>query len=967
MLEELVALAIAAFLTCGLVTQALAEETGAITGRVLDAATGRPVAGAGASVEDVDDARGTSDPDGYFTISPVPAGVHRVRVNAPRYGSSVVTDVVVRPGQQTRISTSLSPEASQGIEVLDVTADVTEASEATQLLKRKMAPSVADNLGSESISKTPDSDAAEVVTRVPAVTIKDGKFIVVRGLNERYSNALLNRSRLPSPDPNRRVIPLDLFPADFIESLSVIKSYTPNLPGDFAGGLVDIELAPPPAEAEGGLGISTSFNTVTTFQDFDTYDGTTLDWFTFGDDYRNIDIRRRPDLSTTPRTQAFVGSIPNNWNIDSTTAPPNFGIDGYLGGPIGPLKTFLSFVYNTKHEVHRGEWISTYFRDSGSDSLRPVESFAPTAQCADAGFDCEYDRSTFEANLGAVMTSELQVHRDHKLSLRGLFNRKSTDEVLDGTGFDFNEESIPLRATSQIYTADQLGYGQLQGRHNFDWVDVDWRAGVGLSTREQPDAKFLVRELQELDDGSSAFLIDNNNNSTARVWGSLDEVLQDYALDFSVPFTSDFAALRWLDDLPGLFQFGLAYTYRDRDFRQVRVDTGPTLGRLSQSQRADDAESVLRRENYQLGAGLELRDSTATDEARFLASHEIAGAYGMLDLSLVPNRLRLIGGSRVEYSYIHAAGATVFDGNFVRTINDLEPMPAVNLVVNATDSMNVRAAYSRTVSRPELRELTPAIFPASPGQRPFQGNPFLDSTTIDNLDLRWEWFMSPLELASVSVFYKDIASPVEITVIPAASSIRDSVVNTEGATAWGFEGELRKDFNFLVPILREYGALRRWAPYLADLQLTTNVSWVESESKAPREIEGRLISPTNPVRQLQGQAPFTINASVQYEHFRWGTFRLLYNTVGRTLNAVGLDPDGPENPANQGQPDIFVERRDQLDFVWIVELNPWQQPVRLKFAVENITNDDYLETQGSEATNRYFDGVSFGLGLSTSF
>jgi hypothetical protein len=964
--EDILAIVVSTILAIAVVSSAIAQETGTIAGRVLNAGNGRPVRGASAAVDGIVDARDTTDRDGYFSISGVPVGAHTVRVAATGYGASRVTDVEVRSGEETRINTALSPQSSEDVEVLEVTADVTEASEATQLLKRKMAPTVSDNLGSETISKTPDSDAAEVVTRVPAVTIKDGKFIVVRGLNERYSSALLNRSRLPSPDPNRRVIPLDLFPADFIESLSVIKSYTPNLPGDFAGGLVDIELAPPPGEFEGGLGVSTSFNTVTTFQDFDTYDGTTLDWFTFGDGYRGIDIRSRPDFSTTPRMQAFVGSIPNNWNIDTVTAPPNFGIDGHLGGPIGPVKTFLSFIYNTKHRVHRNEWISTYFRDTGSTSLRPVESFAPTAECRSAGFDCGYDRSIFEANLGAVMTSELDVTKNHKLSLRGLFNRKSTDEVLDGTGFDFNEESIPLRATSQIYTADQLGYGQLQGRHNFEWIDVDWRAGAGLSTREQPDAKFVVRELQELDDGSSAFLLDNNNNSLVRVFGSLDEVLQDYALDFSIPFTSDVAAVGWLDGLPGIVQLGVAYTNRDRDFRQVRLDSGDSLSRLSASQRAADAESLLRPENYQLGSGLEMKNATKADDSRFLASHEIAGGYGMLDLSLVPDRLRFIGGSRVEYSYIHASGATIFDGPFVRIINDLEPLPAANLIWNATDSMNVRGAYSRTVSRPELRELTPAIFPSAPGERPFQGNPNLESTGIDNYDLRWEWFFSPLELASLSVFYKEIESPIEITVIPAASSIRDSVVNTEGATAWGFEGELRKDFNFLVPLLREYGALRRIAPIFADIQLTTNLSWVESESEAPKALEGRIISPTNPVRQLQGQAPFTVNASVQYEHYRWGTFRLLYNTVGKTLDAVGLDPDGAD-PANQGQPDIFVQRRDQLDFVWVIELNPWQRPVRFKFAAENLTNDDFVEIQGTDVTNRYFDGVSFGLGLSTSF
>ena len=951
--NRLFVLAAAAVGALATLPQARAQGTGTISGRVLDSRSGRAVVNAWATVEGLQDLRGRTNQDGYFSIPKVPEGRHVVRVTAPAYGTSTVTEIDVRSGKETRISTKLIPQASTDIEVLEVVADVTEASEATQLLKRKMAPGVSDNLGAETISKTPDSDAAEVVTRLPAVTVKDGKFIVVRGLNERYSSALLNRSRLPSPDPNRRVIPLDLFPAKFIESLSVIKSYTPDLPGDFAGGLVDIELAPPPGEFEGGLSISTGFNTAATFQDFDTYDGSPLDWLTFGDDFRGIDIRQRPDLSTTPRMQSFVRSLPNNWNIDSKSAPPNFGINAYMGGPLGPLRTFVSAVYGVKHQIHRDEKVASFFSDTGTDELRPNTNFT-------------YDRSTIEANLGAVMTTVLPIGRNHQVALRGLFNRKTTDEVLNGLGVDLNEEGIPTSATSQIYTADQLGFGQLQSRHHFDWVDVDFRAGIGLSTRDQPDAKFLVREEAELNDGTRLFQIENNNNSTTRLFAALDEVLQDYALDLTFPFTSHIGSGSFLDSLQGVLQFGLAYSNRDRDFRQVRFDSGDSISVLGPLQKAAPAEDVFRPENYQLGAGLQIKNTTKPDDERFVASHEIAGAYGMLDFSIIPDRLRFIGGSRVEYSYVRATGKTIFAGPFVTIINDLEPLPAASLVLTLANNMNLRGGYGRTVSRPELRELTPAIFPVAPGERPFQGNPNLKSTVINNFDLRWEWFFSQLELASVSLFYKDIKSPIEVTVVPAASSIRDSVVNTRGGTAWGVEGEIRKDFNFLVPILREYRWMHPVAPYFADIQFTGNVSWVQSKSLEPIAPEGRLISPTNPVRQLQGQAPFTINAGIQYEHYRWGTFRLLYNTVGRTLNGVGLDPDG-EGKGNSGQPDIFGERRDQLDFVWIVEASPWGQPVRFKLSAENLTNDDYLETQGKEITNRYFEGVTFGLGLSTSF
>jgi hypothetical protein len=238
---------------------------GSIVGKVLDAANARPIVGATVQILGPDGTSTRTDVDGGYTLY-APPGTYSVRMSAPLYGFTTVENIVVSTERSVTANASLKPRIGGGVEVVEVVADVTEATEATQLLKRKLAPHVGETLGAETISKTPDSDAAEVVTRLPAVTIKDDKFIVVRGLSERYSSALLNGSRLPSTDPNRRIVPLDLFPADFIESLRLIKTYTPDLPGDFAGGLIDIKLAEPARHLTYGMGVSMGINTETTFQ-----------------------------------------------------------------------------------------------------------------------------------------------------------------------------------------------------------------------------------------------------------------------------------------------------------------------------------------------------------------------------------------------------------------------------------------------------------------------------------------------------------------------------------------------------------------------------------------------------------------------------------------------------------------------------------------------------------------------------
>ncbi len=263
-----------------------AAGIGTIAGQVLDASSGDPIIEAGVEVIGTGKTART-DLDGKFTVK-VPPGTYQVRFFAPLYTGARLDRIVVQPDKVTKADVTLSSGGQAGVEVVEVVADADKAAERTQLLRRQKAPVVSDNIAAETIKKSPDSDAAEVVARVPAVTVKDDKFVVVRGLGERYSSALLEGSRLPSSDPSKRVVPLDLFPADFIESISIVKTYTPDLPGDFSGGLADIRLVEFPEKLSYNLGVSTGGNTEATFQDFDTYKGGGFDYFGFDQNVRSL-------------------------------------------------------------------------------------------------------------------------------------------------------------------------------------------------------------------------------------------------------------------------------------------------------------------------------------------------------------------------------------------------------------------------------------------------------------------------------------------------------------------------------------------------------------------------------------------------------------------------------------------------------------------------------------------------------
>ena len=939
---------------------------GAIIVKVIDAGDGKAIAGA--TVETVGEPKvsAKSAADGKARLD-VPPGTYAIKAFSDRHDPVTIEKLTVIVGKAIGTTAKLKEKATAttpSMQTVEVTGVVKEASDATQLQQRKEASVVGDSLGKEAISKTTDSSAAEVVTRAPSVTTRDNKYIIVRGLTERYSSALLNGSRLPSTDPNRRIIPLDIFPADFIESLNIIKTYTPDLPGDFAGGLVDIKLAKPPEELEWSLNTKLSFNTETTFQKYDTYDGYPQDWLTFGDGPRqqpntfNI-FPQKPISDFTPSTtqmRALVGSLADNWNINSATAPPNFSFDGSIGNTWGPFGIALAGVYGWKFEVHRGEVNNSYTSD---DQVQD-----------NTGEIFTYDVSEFKTELGALLSSQYVIDPDNKILARALVNRQGIDAVQTGSGFDKSggAPSFPVEQhpTSSAYTANQLGFGALEGVHHFSWVDLDWRGSWAPSSQEVPDTKYY--DYNSVPPAPPELDVVHTSIRPQRVWTSLNEFLQDYAVDGIVPFRT---ALPYTDVWKGLeakLKGGLAYSYRDRTFLYQRFDiAGVNAGRLDLTQQPD---TLLVPKNFSTSGPFQFNRLSFEP---FDATQEIAGLYGMVDTPLIKDRLRLIAGVRLEYSHIATDGFLRAVGPVSSSINNVDPLPGVSLVYSPLDDMNVRAAFSQTVSRPDFRELTPVNFTTLPGERSLIGNPNLETINITNWDLRWEWFFTPLELASVGFFYKDLTNPIELmTGRDAGGGVSDVYVNFDSATLWGFELEGRKNFDFAEPWARKVSWLEPVAPHLADVQLLVNVAINESQTSTisnnppsgytPPPSYITKVAPAPGSGPLVAQPPYVINAALEYGNAKWGTFRLLYNTIASTIVAKGTQ-FGPSAPL----PDIESSRRDQLDFVWLSDVTLFNTPFSTKFGVENILNDVYEETQGPRITNRYRTGVTFSTAIQYSF
>jgi len=910
---------------------------GTIAGVVRDAVSGDPIIEAGVEVFESHQKTRT-DLDGKYSVEVAP-GTYQVRMFAPLYQGIRLQKVVVQPGKITKADAALKPEGQAAVEVVEVVAQADKAAEAVQLIERKNSPVVSDNISAETIRKSPGSNAGDIVQRAPAVTVKDSKFIVVRGLNERYTSALLNGSRLPSTDPDRRVVPLDLFPADFLDSLSIIKTYTPDLPGDFSGGLADIRLKSYPDKFSLGLGLSTNFNTNTTFQDFSTYKGAGgADYFGLGGNYRslpsiipNSNVQGAPDA----QAQAYGRSFRDIWTPHSMTAPPGFSANFSVGDSFGPLGVEMAGIYTTEYKARPDE-IDRQFVVDPSGQPRVINDFT-------------YNFSTFETRLGGVFTSSYKLSSDHRLTFRSLVDHVTSDEVAEGLATTTNQTGEPRTTTQLQYTEERLAFGQIVGEHHLPAFQLDWRTAFSQTTQDQPDTRIVTRELRG---GDTIGSFSNDSCGGCRLFGNLEERLTDSAVDFTMPVNTGLPFTDLWSDLPAKLKFGPAYSYRDRDYRLRRFQYLVHKNELTPPDFLfQPTEVLLAPENIRSADGFSFVEESQPRDS-FSATQEIVAGYGMLDMPLfsgwqregggrLEHQVRLIAGVRTEYSYISLKTTDDRGNPATPKKNDLDPLPGVNLVYSPRNDMNIRFGYSQAVSRPEFRELSPVLFVKARGLTPTVGNPDLVESNITSYDARWEWFLSPLEVVSFSLFYKQLDKPIEQTVQQFASSPVYGFTNADNGTLQGFEVEARKNLGFL-------------SPRLAGVNFQTNVSYVDSEVNIPR---GPLDVQTSTKRALQGQSPFSVNAVLEYSSPDLGTARLLYNTAGERIEAAG----------SNGLPDIFEQRRDELDLVLLRQINPFGTPLNAKLAVENLLDDRYLFTQGDQVQRQYTTGVKISLGLSYSY
>lgn len=908
-------------------TRALAEKVeiadpGVLEGQVVSAENGKPIAGARVYIAgtplDV-----TTGADGRFSAE-IPGGTYAVSVLAPSFASQTLDAVEVPAKGKAERNIELTPAGLELAEYV-VTEPFVEGSLAAFVEERRTSASVTDILGAEQISRAGDSDAAGALKRVTGLTLVDGKYIYVRGLGERYSSTLLNSAQVPSPDPTRRVVPLDLFPTEVLQGIVVQKTYSADMPGEFGGGTIQLRTRGVPESFFMRASATVEYVDGTTGADGLRYDGGNRDWTGFDDDAREapsvFGSARLPSdpaqLEAAGEELAALGYATRESSLQPN-ASTGFGIgNNFQFGDSDISLGYIAAVRYAHSWDDQTEQRNTY--SLFQDRLLPAEDF---------------ERRNTERNIDSSLFAALglQIGEQHNLNFTATQLRQTSDQAQIDEGLT-SSGNID-RITELEWVENSLQTLQFDGEHSLPqlgglyikWQVTDSKAGrYSPNTREH---RFTFDE--QLDD----FIFESFNQQRI---DDLDDNATDYGIDVRMPFTI-------AEGVDLNVQAGAALLEREREssIRRFRFSGRRPAGPIF------NFEDLLQPGNIGPN-GLRLEEGTLSSDS-YSATQKLEARYLMIDASWGELRANL--GMRREDMLQEVITVRPFDPNAtpeVGLLDSSDNLPAAALTWAYSEKAQFRVAYSTTLSRPDIREQSRANYVDPLLDVRVEGNPNLKQAEIENLDLRWEYYFNSVESFSVALFSKDFTNPIELVSVPASGNLLQ-IRNADSATNVGIEFDLYKSFT-------EIGNFDFWPAFMkklpwSELYLGANYASIESEI----DLGDNQGIQTNAKRPLQGQSEYVANVSLSWQPADGLTeATLLYNVFGERISRVGVS----------GLPDIVEEPFHQLDFTMSRSL-PWQN-WKLKLRLRNLLDPDVRFSQGGEPTRVYSKGREAALSVEWKF
>ena len=944
-----------------------AQETGTIYGTVVDRQNGDPLMGATIFLEGTN--WGTlCDLDGSFRLMDIPVGKYVLIASMIGYQKVSITGVEVTVVDGKPLEVTLSPEAIELDEEVVVEAKALRNTGASLLKERQKAPAISDAISAEEISRSGSGDAAEAMKQTTGASVVGGKYVYIRGLGDRYSSVQLNGSSLPSADPNKRAVPMDLFPTNLLDNIVTTKSFTPDKPGDFTGGSINIGTKAFPDNFTLSVSSSTAYNTRSSLNDqFLTYKGGGSDWL--GSDNGTRDLPQAlsdgsidiPDVGSAYTDSDIALQLDQYSKAFSPVMAPNTSKSGLNQGysvALGNQTTFLGKPLGFLGSLTYSNGVSFY--DQGTSARWQLTS--RNASTLTNNYRLSDARGSQEIAIGSLATLSYRPANAHEVSVTNMLNRSGEDmaRYLYGTFPRDLEESAVYETRVLQFTERQIHSLQISGKHLFSSLrdlKADWSGSRATSRQDEPDLRFftdnyVTRDNRPLRDDEGNLLRDENGTVLrgevtsysispsiyplpTRYYRQLEESNREVQLNLTLPFS------QW-QGLKGNLKSGLMALHKERTFRENRYEFAQDNIRYDGNPYTFfQAENLglLSNENDLFRFGNFVQDASQLS-SNFDGEQLVYATYFMVELPL-STRMRLVGGARIESTDLDVISqdSTKTEGR----LNSDDILPSFNFVYALNENMNLRTSYGRTLARPTFRELAPFASFNFVGDFIFIGNPELKRTLVDNVDFRWERFGKPGEIYAISLFSKRFQNPIERVILTVNGEVQFQ--NVDLAQVTGIEFEARRNLSFIRPSLENFN-------------IGGNASLVRSEITIGNN-ELALRRALNPdakdTRALQGQSPYLFNIDLSYNNYQTGTTAgIYYNVFGRRLEEVSLG----------GTPDVYEKERSTLDLTLAKKWGPYKAKLSAKNILDKAIEKNYRYAGTDYTASQYYRGRTFSLALS---
>lgn len=920
----------------GVVIDQKSKET--LIGAVITAVPGN---GSKNATQEKDGIKAVTDIDGNFSLQNLKDGTYTLYIKYVGYKTQKIDGVQLKGGkwidgkaivsskdtsskndasEKALLTIALQPDEQQLKEVT-VTAVERRNTDAAMIQVAKNSPVIVSNVSAQEISRTQDTNAGEVIRRVPGVSLIDDKFVMVRGLSQRYNNVWVNGGAVPSSEADSRAFSFDIIPSSQIDNLTIVKSPTAEYPADYSGGFIIVNTKEIPAENSFNIAVGGNWNTSSAFKDFSYSKGSGTDFLGFDNGLRNLnggihaDLNPQLDANGKPvgdyATSLLGNGLNNDWLVKNRKPLGDLKLAASLnrrwmlgGRTLGML---AAMNYTNEYRTYENMENNLYgIYDAANDKPNYLRH----------SVDDQYNNNV---RLGAMLNfTFLSKDGNHKYQLKNIFNQLATSRYTwrDGVSAQSNLE----RSAEYYYRSRTTYNGQLTGKHTFTSDALDWSIGYAYANRHLPDRRrYLIDDALE----SGVYAL-STGNDISREWTQLDE----HILSLGVNDKHHFKFGNFEPDL----QVGAYGEYRSREYqtRNFIYNWNVSDNNMPSDFRHSDIPTLLSSEaNMGYDKLYLLEEKQMRNNYR---GHNTLGA-GYLALSLPFGKLGIHAGVRFEHNDMELISNSrdYEKSESSRHYKTDDVFPSLNTTYKISDQHQVRLSYARSINRPEFREVSSSVYYDFDLASNVQGNTELKNCYVDNLDLRYEWYPSRGELISLAVFYKHFDSPIEWTyTVAGGTDLIYSYKNAKSANNYGVELDIRKNLGFIG---------------LKDFSWSFNGALIKSKvqfEKGAKEED----------RPMQGQSPYLINTGIFYKNAPLKMdIALLYNRIGKRIIGVGRSEGSTGDDSNSRVPHSYEMPRNTIDFSLAKKFG---DHLELKLNVRDLLAEKIYYKQFADVT--YSDG-----------